>query len=61
MYKWLRYSGASIAFTVNPLHWAWVPQVGRAFADEWAGPNERAWYARCLFVTVKVWIDDGSW
>jgi len=61
MYSWLRYSGASIAVTLNPLHWAWVPQCGRAFADEWAGPNERTWYARCLCVTVRVWTDDGSW
>jgi hypothetical protein len=61
MYKWLRYSGASVAVTVNPLHWAWVPHVGRAFTDEWAGPNERTWSARFLFVTVRVWIDDGSW
>lgn len=59
--NWLKYSGASISFTVNPLHWAWVPQAGRAFVDEWAGPNERSWYTRCLFVTVRFWIDDGSW
>jgi hypothetical protein len=61
MYKWLRYSGASISITVNPLHWSWVPQGGRAFIDEWAGPNERTWSARFLFVTVRGWIDDGSW
>ena len=61
MYSWLRYSGASIAFTLNPLHWTWVPQAGRAFTDEWAGPNERSYSARFLFVTLRFWIDDGSW
>ena len=61
MLNWLKYSGASVSLTLNPLHWAWVPQAGRTFRDEWAGPNERSWYARCLFVTVRVWIDDGSW
>ena len=61
MYKWLRYSGASVAVTLNPLHWAWTPQGGRAFTDEWAGPNERTWSVRFLFVTVRLWIDDGSW
>ena len=61
MYSWLRYSGASIAFTLNPLHWTWVPQAGRAFTDEWAGPNERSYSARFLFLTVRAWIDDGSW
>ena len=59
--NWLKYSGASVAVTLNPLHWGWIPQAGRAFSDEWAGPKERAWYARCLFITVRVWIDDGSW
>jgi hypothetical protein len=61
MLKWLRYSGASVAVTFNPLHWSWVPRAGHAFADEWAGPNESNYYARFLFVTVRVWIDDGSW
>ena len=61
MYKWLRYSGASVAVTVNPLHWSWVPYAGRAFTDEWAGPNERTWSVRFFFVTVRLWIDDGSW
>jgi hypothetical protein len=43
------------------LHWAWLPGAGREFRGEWAGPNERGWYAKFLFVTVGVWIDDGSW
>ena len=61
MLKWLRYSGASVAITFNPLHWAWMPQAGVAFQDEWAGPNERNYYARFLFITLRVWTDDGSW
>ena len=61
MYSWLRYSGASVAVNLNPLHWYWVPQAGREFTDEWRGPNERAWSARFLFVTVRTWIDDGIW
>jgi hypothetical protein len=61
MLKWLRYSGASVAITLNPLHWAWIPTAGPAFRDEWAGPNESNWHARFLFVTVRVWTDDGSW
>lgn len=59
--KWLRYSGASIALTLNPLHWVWIPQGGRVVTDEWAGPNERSYYARWLFLTLRFWIDDGSW
>jgi hypothetical protein len=61
MIKWLTYSGASVIITVNPLHWRLVPQAGRAFTGEWAGPNERTWYASWMFLTLRVWIDDGSW
>jgi hypothetical protein len=61
MIKWLTYSGASVIITVNPLHWRYVPQAGRAFEGEWAGPNERTWYASWLFLTLRLWIDDGSW
>ena len=61
MFKWLRYSGASVAVTLNPLHWSWFPQGGKAFQDEWAGPNQHNWYAAWLFLTIRFWIDDGSW
>lgn len=58
---WLRYSGASIAITVNPYHWRLIPQAGQAFTDEWAGPNERSYYACWLFLTLRLWIDNGDW
>jgi hypothetical protein len=61
MYNWLRYSGASVAVTINPLHWRWRPQARRAAMDEWVGPHEQAWFMGWLFVTIRVWIDDGSW
>ena len=37
--KWLTYSGLSVILTANPLHWRLMPQGGRAFTDEWAGPK----------------------
>ena len=58
--KWIKYSGASITFTFNPLHWAWRPIMDRS-RDEWAGPREHTLVARWLFASVRVWIDDGSW
>ena len=61
MFKWLRFSGLSVIITVNPLHWRYMPRGGRAFTDEWAGPNERSYYASWLFLTVRFWIDDGTW
>ena len=61
MLKWIKYSGASLAITFNPLHWRYLPDGGRAFTGEWAGPNERSYYVSWLFLTVRIWIDDGSW
>ena len=61
MFKWLRYSGASVIITVNPAHWRWVPQARETVIDEWVGPHERAWVVSWLFLTVRAWIDDGSW
>lgn len=60
MYKWLKYSGASVAVTLNPLHWRFIPWTSN-FRDEWASPNEWNITVSWLFLTVRVWIDDGSW
>ena len=60
MLKWLTYSGLSVILTINPCHWRLVPWV-RKDASEWAGPNEWAGSVSWLFLTVRVWIDDGSW
>jgi hypothetical protein len=59
--NWIKYSGVTVRLNLNPFHWAWIPGAGREFRGEWIGPNERGWYAKFLFVTVSVWIDDGSW
>jgi len=58
--KWLTYSGLSVILTVNPLHWSLLPWARRE-RSEWDGPNE--WTSSCgwLFLTIRVWIDDGSW
>jgi len=61
MLNWIKYSGASLSIRVNPCHWQLFPQAGRAFMDEWGGPYERSWYVAWRFLTVRVWIDNGSW
>ena len=64
MKSWLdyvRYSGITIKLNLNPFHWCYLGGFGREFRGEWAGPNETGWYVRFLFLTVSVWIDDGSW
>jgi len=60
---WMRYSGANIMFTVNPLHWRLRPWW-RADSDavDWPlGPDERTWTMGWLFLTIRIWIDDGQW
>lgn len=59
--KWLRYSGATLSLRVNPCHWNFVPRFSRELNDGWLGPNERTWSVSWIFVTVRIWVDDGSW
>ncbi len=38
--KWIRYSGASVIVTLNPVHWRWLPQARHEKTVEWPSPNE---------------------
>ena len=55
--NYLKYSGASVILTINPLHWRIIPFYGRS--HEWGEENTHA--ISWLFLTIRVWIDDGSW
>jgi len=59
--KWIRYSGASVIVTLNPLHWSLVPRGRREYNDGWPSPNERTWSVGWLFVTMRFWVDNGDW
>ena len=61
LFDWVRYSGASISLHINPLHWSWIPRMQDEPLDTWIGPNERRFYATWLMITVRIWIDDGTW
>jgi hypothetical protein len=61
MLEWIKHSGAAVSVTINPLHWSWVPWAGPEYQDVWSGPNNRTYYAKWLMLTIRVWIDDGSW
>ena len=61
MLKWIQYSGASISITLNPFHWFWTPRVSYQPRGDWAGPNEHTINICLLFLTLRFWIDDGSW
>ena len=58
--KWLRYSGFSVIITLNPCHWRFLPWAYREHRD-WPGPNEHCYATGWLFLTARIWIDDGSW
>lgn len=60
--KWMMYSGASIAVTLNPLHWSWLPRIEPVFKDTaWTDPSQRTLGICWLFLTIRVWIDNGDW
>jgi hypothetical protein len=61
IYNWLRYSGIAVIVQGNPLHWRLVPWAREERNLEWPVPNEHTWAAGWLFVTVRVWIDNGDW
>ena len=59
--NWLRYSGACATLTLNPLHWVGFPKAYRESNQEWPEGMWQTWRASWLFLTVRIWIDDGSW
>jgi hypothetical protein len=61
MMQWLRYSGFSVIIVGNPWHWSLLPWWRREANDGWPSPNERTWSAGWIFLTLRIWIDDGSW
>ena len=59
--SWLRYSGFSVIIKGNPLHWSLLPWARQEPNDGWPSPNERTWSVGWMFLTLRMWIDDGSW
>lgn len=60
MLNWFRYSGISLIISVNPLWWKAWPWA-RKEISEWMGPSERTYAFGWLGLTIRIWIDDGSW
>jgi hypothetical protein len=56
-FNYLRYSGVSVSITINPFHWNVIPRY--FVSNEW--PNENTKAVSWLFLTIRFWIDDGSW
>jgi hypothetical protein len=58
MLKYLRYSGCSVILSLNPLYWKVLPWYRRE-DDSWESSNTYA--CGFLFLTIRVWIDNGDW
>jgi hypothetical protein len=57
MINWLRYSGCNITLKLNPFHWR--------LNCEYNKTNE-VWEKDCFIlellpITIRLWVDDGSW
>jgi hypothetical protein len=59
MYNYLKYSGASVILSLNPLHWKILPWYrNEATEDDWSVGTHAVGF---LFLTVRFWIDNGDW
>jgi hypothetical protein len=61
LWPWIKYSGISVIFTLNPVHWRWLPQARQEKTMEWPSPNENTYMVSWLFLTVRAWTDNGDW
>lgn len=61
MIKWIRYSGASIILSLNPLYWKVLPWFRRERNNEWPMVHDYMWAFGFLGITVRVWFDNGDW
>jgi hypothetical protein len=59
-WQYVRYSGISIIFALNPLHWKVWPWIRNESNSEW-GSAEHTYSFSFLFLTIRIWIDNGDW
>jgi hypothetical protein len=60
MYNYLKYSGLSVIIQLNPLHWKIWPWFRNESTVEWGSP-EKTYSFVFLFLTIRLWIDNGDW
>jgi len=60
MYNYLKYSGACVIIQLNPLHWKVWPWFKNETNSEW-GSAEYTCSLTFLFLTIRLWIDNGDW
>mgnify|MGYP003330455219 FL=1 len=57
MIDWLMYSGCNITLKLNPFHWRLSCKYHQS-AECW---EQDALVIELLPITIRAWIDDGSW
>ena len=57
IFNYLKYSGMNITLKLNPFHWRISCAYNRT-NDSW---EVDAFVLELLPLTVRAWIDDGSW
>ena len=55
--KYLKFSNIKIIFSLNPVHWTFFPSLKKQ-QDVW---GEFDYSFSFLFLTITLFIDDGSW
>ena len=60
MYNYLKYSGLCVIIQLNPLHWKVWPWFKNETNSEW-GSAEYTCSLSFLFLTIRLWIDNGDW
>jgi len=55
--NWLRYSGCNIILKLNPFHW----RLHCAYNKTNEAWETDAFVLELLPLTIRIWIDDGSW
>lgn len=56
--NWLKYSGCNITLKLNPFHWRFTFSKGSE-NDAWE--ISTSYIIELLPITIRIWIDDGSW
>jgi hypothetical protein len=61
IHNYLRYSSIKISFQFNPFQWRWIPYFDSGKSNEW--PDENAFFinAYWIFLSFRVYLDDGTW
>lgn len=61
MYNWLKYSGLCVILQFNPLNWTLLPTFKRERDITIDGPNTWTGKFNFLFLTIRLWFDNGDW